>query len=465
MTEQNPASAGRQLSRPADGRQAAPVRLVHLGVGNFFRAHQAWYTAHAADADQWGIEAYTGRSRTVADQLAPQQGLYTLVTAHREGHQYEVIDSISAVHPADEVAALLARFADENLAVVTSTITEAGYLAGRDGGLDLTDPRVQADVTALRGAGEPGTAPGRIVAGLMARRAALGQDAPLTLVPCDNLSGNGALLRRVVFDLAGQVDPGLVDWIVANVAFITTMVDRITPRTTEEDLAAVLADTGVVDPAAVVTEPFSEWVLEGQFAAGHPDWASAGARFVDDVAPYETRKLWLLNGSHSLMAYAAPLLGHRTVHQAINDPVVRGWVEQWWDVAAAHLSLPAEQITAYRQALIDRYDNPQVVHQLAQIAADGSTKLPIRIIPALQAELAQGRVPEGALRAIAAWLLHLRGQGAPVHDVAADPMVELASGDLTTAVPRVLADLGVTDERATEQTLNLVTELEQLTAR
>lgn len=454
-------SSLRRLARPQDGRPAAPIRQLHLGVGNFFRAHQAWYSGHASDAEQWGIAAFTGRSAEVAEQLTPQDGLYTLITAHPDGQRYEVVDSLSAVHPADDLAALLGYFTDPGLAVVTSTITEAGYLSDRDGGLALADERVRADIEALTTGAAPQTAPGRIIAGLRARRAALGEQAPLTFVPCDNLSGNGRLLRRVLLELAAAVDDSLVGWIEANAGFVTTMVDRITPRTTEADRAAVRAATGVDDPAAVVTEPFSEWVLQGEFVAGHPDWASAGAQFVSDVEPYETRKLWLLNGSHSLLAYAGTIVGHQNVAQAIADPQLRGWVEQWWDLAATHLELPADQVVRYREALLARFANPTIVHQLAQIAGDGSVKLPTRIVPVLNAELEAGRMPTGALRAVAAWVLHLRGLGAPVTDVAAEQVTALAQGDLDQAVPRVLRYLGVTAESAVAPTLELVEQLQQ----
>ena len=189
------------------------------------------------------------------------------------------------------------------------------------------------------------------------------------------------------------------------------MVDRITPHTTDDDRAAVRERAGVDDPVPVVTEPYVEWVLSGEFPQGRPHWEDVGARFVDDVVPWEHRKLWLLNGSHSLMAYAGTMRGHETVEQAISDPVVRGWVEQWWDDAARHLPLPAEEIAAYRAALLERYANPRIRHLLRQIAADGSQKVPIRILPTVRADLAEGRVPTGAARVLAAWVCHLRGRG------------------------------------------------------
>ncbi|MDC5699236.1 mannitol dehydrogenase family protein [Intrasporangium calvum] len=437
-----PSESGRarRLSRRTDGRPAAPVRIVHLGVGNFFRAHAAWYTEHASDVAGWGIAAFTGRSPATAEALTAQDGLYTLLVRGPEGARPEVISSLSAVHAADDLEALRRYFADPQLAVVTLTVTEAGYRRNATGGLDTTAADVASDISSLRDdpLGAPVvTTPGRLVAGLLARRAA-GAGA-LAVVPNDNVPDNGEMVSRVVRDLAAAVDPSLDAWLGAHVSFVTTMVDRITPRTTDDDRAEVARLLGVDDPETVPTEPFSEWVLAGDFPAGRPDWAAAGARFVDDVRPFEQRKLWLLNGSHSLMAYAASVLGHETVADAIADPEVRSWVEQWWDAASGHLPLPAEEVRDYRAALLARYGNPSIRHLLAQIAADGSQKIPIRAVPVVRAGLAAGRVNPGALRLVAAWVVHLRGVGAPVTDAHADEVVALAAGTLEQAVRRTLA--------------------------
>lgn len=446
MTAAPASRTGRRLSRAVDGRPAAPVRIAHLGTGNFFRAHQAWYTEHASDAAEWGIAAFAGRGGPASRELAAQDGLYTLVVRGPDGDRPEVVSALSAVSA--ELADWRRRFADPALAVVTSTVTEAGYRRAADGGLDRADPEVAADLAALRAHGtaaDVATAPGKLVLGLAVRRAA---GAPgLAVVPCDNLPDNGPVVARVLGELAGAVDPALAGWIEEHVAFVTTMVDRITPRGTDDDRAALLAGTGVDDPAAVVTEPYTEWVLAGEFPAGRPRWEEAGARFVDDVEPWERRKLWLLNGSHSLLAYAGPPRGHRTVAEAVADPVLAGWVEEWWDDAARQLPLPPAEVDGYRAALCTRYANPRIRHLLAQIAADGSQKLPIRILPVLRAELAAGRLPTGAARVLAAWICHLRGAGADVTgvgvtDVAGAEFTGLAGGELAGAVARVLDRLG-----------------------
>ncbi len=419
-------------------RPAAPVRLVHVGLGNFFRAHQAWYTDRAPDGGDWGIAAFTGRRPDLADALIPQDGLYTLVTRGAEGDRFDVISSLSRAHPATDHDAWLAYVASPATRIVTLTVTEAGYFRAADGGLDLGQPLVRADLETLKDdrAALVSTAPARLVAGLSARHRA--DAGPITLLPCDNLPDNGAVVARVVGDLAELLDPALAAWIEESVSTVTTVVDRITPRPTTEDIELVAKQTGLDDRAPVVTEPFSEWVLSGAFLGGRPRWDDAGATFSDDVTPYEQRKLWLLNGGHSLLAYAGSALGHQSVAEAVADDRCRGWLEQWWSEAAAHLSLPATEVTAYRAALLERFANPHIRHRLDQIAADGSQKLPVRILPVLCLERSAGRLPEGAIGVLAAWLAHLRGAGAPVQDPRAGDLTAAAAGPLVDAARRIL---------------------------
>ncbi len=432
-----------RLSRTSGrGRAAAPVRLVHLGLGNFFRAHQCWYTEHAADAADWGFGAFTGSvDNPLVGELNEQQGLYTLVSRAADADRFEVLGGLSRAHAAAEHDAWLRYFRAPELSAVTITVTEAGYLAGPGGGLDVGRPEVQADIETLRKdpAGLVATAPARLVAGIAARRQA--GAGPLALVSCDNTPGNGALAERVVHDLAQLIDSGLAAWLEESVAFVSTMVDRITPRAAPEDVAAVLTSTGFDDRCPVVSEPFHEWVLSGAFPAGRPRWQDAGATFTSDVLPYEHRKLWLLNGAHSLLAYAGSIRGHQTIAGAVADQACHSWLEEWWAVASPHLNQAAAEVAAYRAALLGRFANPRMHDRLDRIAADGSQKLPIRILPVLRAERAAGRVPAGATRVLAAWICHLRGLGAAVSDVRAKKMISLAQGPPSVAVPRILAAL------------------------
>ncbi|MBC7302357.1 MAG: mannitol dehydrogenase family protein [Nocardia sp.] len=387
--------------------------MVHLGLGNFFRAHQAWYTARAT-AD-WGIAAFTGRGPAMADRLTAQDGLYTLVTRAPAGDEFETVAALSRCHAADEHEAWLDHLASPEVAVVTLTVTEAGYTRTADG-VDRRNPLVAIDLAALRAHPQAAvtTAVARLVSGLAARqRTGAG---PLAVVPCDNLPGNGAVLARLVHEFTDLVRPELNNWIDSHVSFVTSAVDRITPATTPEDVTAVDSALGYRDAVPVITEPFHEWVLCGEFPAGRPAWETAGAVFTDDIGPYQQRKLLLLNGAHSLLAYTAPLRGHRTVAAAVGDPVCLGWLEQWWREAAPHVGLPAAELAAYQRSLLDRFANPRMHHQLSQIAMDGSQKLPVRIVPVLRRERAAGRLPEGAVRVIAGWVCHLSGHGVPVAD-------------------------------------------------
>jgi fructuronate reductase len=434
-------TATNRLLRAGSGPPAAPVAVAHLGLGGFFRAHQAVYTGRASDAPSWGIAAFTGRSPDLADRLQEQGGLYTLVERGPVEDNLWVVTSVSRAVPGADVGSWLAVLAAPATRLVTLTVTEAAYLRAETGDVRLDEPRVAADLAALRAGmlDAVRTVPGRLVAGLAARRQA--DAGPVSVVPCDNLPRNGAAVRRVVTSLADQVDEGLSGWLRESVSFVDTEVDRITPRTTDRDRVLVAERTGVRDDCPVVTEPFSEWVLAGRFLGGRPRWEDGGATFVDDVTPFERRKLWLLNGAHSLLAYAGSQRGHRTVGQAIGDDVCAGWVENWWDEAAPHLELPDSSKRDYRADLLARFSNQRIAHELAVIAADGSQKLPIRVLPVVDAERAAGRVPWAGVRVLAAWLLHLRGAGAPISDPDAGDLTRIAVGPWHAAVPRVLEHL------------------------
>lgn len=438
-----------RLSR--DATEVPPVRIVHLGLGNFFRAHQAWYTdqvlGELPTQDRWGIAAFSGRSRELVDQLGDQDLLYTLIVSAPEGPKPEVLTSLGAAHAGDDLTAWRHYWASPQVSVVTLTVTEAGYRARPDGGVDTSDQTVAADIVALSGDPEAAVAsvPGRLVAGLLARRQA--EAGSIAIVPCDNLPDNGQVVRGVVLDLAQAIDPTLPGWIEDHVAWVTTMVDRITPRATEQDRQQLAASAGIDDPACVVTEPFHEWVLSGDFPAGRPAWEKAGARFVDDIAPYEQRKLWMLNATHSLLAYAGGIRGHSTVSEAIADEELRSWVEQWWDATARHLRLPAEEISEYRSALLGRYENSAIRHLLAQIAADGYQKIPVRIVPVLRAELRTGADLSSTVRPLAAWIVHARGAGAPMNDANEDVVRALVVGPLDAAVERVLDEWDLGDPK------------------
>ncbi|MDR7084229.1 fructuronate reductase [Arthrobacter ginsengisoli] len=429
-----------RLNRSLRPSAKAPVRIVHLGLGAFHRSHQAWYTHQAGDAADWGIASFTGRRPDAALALAEQDGLYTVVERADSGDSFAVVSSIVEAVDGADMQRLAALVAAPATAVISLTITEAAYRLGTDGHLDSTAPDVAADLALLAsGSGSPTTPLGRLVLALAARRAAVA--GPLAVVCCDNLSNNGTVAHNAVVGLAGAWDADLAGWIDANVSFVSTSVDRITPRTTDADVAAVQAACGYRDTSPVVAEPFSNWVLSGDFPAGRPRWEDAGAVFVADIEPYENRKLWLLNGAHSLLAYAGQLRGHTTVAQALADPLCLRAVESFWDEAEANLSGADLQIPAYRAALLARFSNARIAHHLAQIAMDGSTKLRMRAVPVLRAERAAGRSGAAAALMIAAWMDY-SAAAAAFHDPLAE---EAAAANRLSGTERIRALLGLVD--------------------
>jgi len=400
-------------ARTRQPQKTAPVRIVHLGLGAFHRAHQAWFTDQVDDDAEWGIAAFTGRNPQAALELAPQDGLFTLVERSEAGDSATIVTSIVEAVDGADLARLRDLLAAPTTSVVTLTITEAGYRLRADGLPNLTDPAVLADVSWLREAfaadalpdarqGGPTTTLGRLLLGLEARRRA--GAGPLAIVSCDNIPDNGVFLAGGLGELARLTSPALAGWIDAEASFVSTSVDRITPRTTPTDLAAAAALTGWHDDAAVVTEPFRDWVLSGSFPAGRPAWERAGARFVDDIEPFERRKLWMLNGAHSLLAYAGLVRGHESVAQAMADPVCRGWVNDWWDDVIRHLPTDGLALDDYRAALLTRFDNTRIEHRLGQISGEAVTKLRVRIVPTVLAERAAGRESSAGIRAIGSWV-------------------------------------------------------------
>ncbi|WP_183091806.1 mannitol dehydrogenase family protein [Mycetocola lacteus] len=421
------AAAGDRV--PTRTRPHPRIRIAHLGLGAFHRAHQAWYTelVQRENPGDWGIESFTGRSPAQAEILAAQDGVFTLVVRAASGDTYERVESIARASDGNDTARWRARLADPDTAILSLTITEAGYRRGPDGTLNLADPDVAADIEVLRAAvsasnpardqggpdgrraaSAPGcvSAPGRIVDGLRARRDA--DAGPIAILSCDNLADNGAVTRAVVLDLATRVDPALAAWIRDNVSFVSSMVDRITPATTDADRREVAEHTGLADAAVIVTEPFAEWIIAGDFPAGRPAWEQAGVRFVDEIEPHERRKLWLLNAGHSMLAYAGLARGHRTVDAAFADPELAERLETLWSEAAEVLPQSEHEIDAARAALRERFSNPRIRHHLAQIALGGAHKLPPRIFDVVRARRAAGLgVGTSAIPIVEEWIAYL----------------------------------------------------------
>lgn len=386
------------LPRPAPA-------ILHLGLGAFHRAHMAVYTEEAEAARPggsggggWGIVGATLRSAAVRDRLAPQDGLYSLIERDGGGERARVVGALRAVLSGpDEPAAVIAGIAAAETRIVSLTVTEKGYaLDPASRRLRLDDPGIAAD---LAPAAVPRTPLGLLVAGLAARRRQ--GRAGVTVLCCDNLPANGVTLQAAALAYAEAREPGLAAWIEAACRFPGSMVDRIVPAATEADRAAAAQLTGLHDAAPVVTEPFCQWVVEDDFAAGRPAWELAGVQFVAEVAPYETMKLRLLNGAHSAIAYLGLLAGKATVSEVVAEPRLRRAVEGLMAESAATVPLPSED---YRAALLTRFANPALAHRCAQIAMDGSQKLPQRLLAPIRERLERGLPIERLALAVAAWL-------------------------------------------------------------
>jgi len=384
---------------------------VHIGPGGFFRAHPAVHAddALAARGGDWRILALGLRGREAAAALNPQGGLYTLLVQGPERTAARVIGALAGVvAAADDPAAPLAALARPVTRVVTLTVTEKAYGLDRArGGVDPAHPDIAAD---LAGRTPPASPVGLLVAALGLRRAR--GLAPFTVLSCDNLPANGPLLAGAVTDFARRSDPALADWIARHVAFPSAMVDRITPAPDAATRALAARLTGRDDRAAIATEPFCQWVIEDRFPAGRPAWEAGGAELVADVLPWERAKLWMLNGTHSLLAYAGHLAGRALVRDAMADPALVALARR--HLAAAAATLPAgagPDRAAYAAALMDRFANPAIAHATFQIAMDGSEKLPQRLVaPALAARAAGQDIAPFAF-AVAAWMRHCLGRG------------------------------------------------------
>ncbi|WP_327657126.1 mannitol dehydrogenase family protein [Streptomyces sp. NBC_00483] len=390
---------------------AADTGIVHLGLGNFHRAHQAVYTAAALaqEAGPWGIVGVAGRSTGVADALRAQDLRYTVAEVSPDGLRC----TVPAVHTGVLVAAREPEHVQQALAapgtrVISLTVTEHGYtFSPRTGGLDLDHPGVRADLSGNRTA--PVTTLGRIVRALQERAA--GHGAPVTVLSCDNLVGNGHHTRRLVEEFIAQLPAGegeeVAAWLAAgNVTFPDTMVDRIVPATTDAERTAVAGALGLHDEVPVPAEPFSMWVLQDHFAAARPAWEAGGALFTDDVTPYELLKVRLLNGTHSLIAYLGALDGRDTIPESSAQPFVTEAARAvLWDEYLPSLTVPdGVDLDAYVKQLFTRWANSALGHRTRQVGSDGSVKLRQRIPDPALLHLRSGRMPHHLALTVAAYL-------------------------------------------------------------
>ncbi|WP_455273571.1 mannitol dehydrogenase family protein [Rhizobium herbae] len=425
------AALSADVVRPGYDRARTRPGIVHLGLGAFHRAHQAVFVDDCLNSGEtgWGIIGASLRSPDTRDALGSQDGLYTLSVVDGAGETLRVIGSIvSSLVAPENPAALLDAMTDPGISIVTLTVTEKAYLRDASGNLDLSHPDIAWD---LANPDQPRTVHGFLIEAIARRRAA--GIAPFTVLSCDNLPANGATLKRLAVAFAKARDADLSAFVEREIAFPSSMVDRIVPATTDEDRARISQKLGVGDAWPVTTEPFLQWVIEDDFPSGRPGWERFGAQMVKDVAPFEEMKLRLLNGSHSSIAYLGLLMNKATVCDAFADPLIRQFVSRFWSEAIA--SLPARlNSAAYTAELTKRYDNPAIRHRTAQIANDGSQKLPQRVIAAALDRLEAGASARHLMLALAAWLAaaEARGKELPAGHFT-DPLDSTLAGIFTSA--------------------------------
>ena len=427
---------------PRYDRSEVRVGIVHFGVGGFHRAHQAAYLDelmnHGAALD-WGIcgVGVMPSDKAMADALAPQDGLYTMVVKHPDGHlEPRIVGSIVRfLYAPDAPEAVLDMLCAEQTRIVSLTITEGGYNVNQVSHEFIRDdPAIVADLT-------PGAVPSTVfgyVIEALDRRRRLGI-APFTVMSCDNIQSNGHVARRSFTAFAELRDPALAAWIGQHVHFPNSMVDRITPVTTAADREQLYDRFGIEDNWPVVCEPFTQWVLEDSFSLGRPPFQDVGVQLVPDVEPYELMKLRLLNAGHQAIAYFGYLLGHRYVHEAATDPRLVAYLRAYMDLEATPtlLPVPGVDLEAYKHELIERFANPEIRDTVARLCAESTDRIPKWVVPVIRHNLATGGPISHATAIVASWARYAEGvdeQGNPIE------IVDRLAGGVTAAARRYATD-------------------------
>ena len=420
---------------PTYDRRQITNGIVHIGVGRFHRSHQAFYLDdyfHQNPGSQWGICGVGlmdyDYDRRMRDALRSQDCLYTLVERSHSSDRARVIGSITRyLFAPDNRQAVIEAMANPECRIVTLTITESGYYYIEGSGeFDVNHPTIQHD---LQHPDQPTGTYGFLTAALEKRfKQGL---APFTVLSCDNLQGNGDMVRKMLTTFAQLRDPGLARWISEHVAFPNCMVDRITPITTPQDIKMVAEQFGIDDAFPGVTEPYIQWVIEDTFCAGRPDWESVGVQMTKDVHPYELMKIRLLNASHMLIGYLGSLAGYTYVHEVMANSLFQQAVANLMDEVTPTLqSVPGIDLDDYKKTLIERFSNPKIHDQLLRLCLDGSARIPKFVLGSLRDKLQLGGAIDYLSLTVAAWCRYLTShdkQGQPIHDPLADLLAQRAS--------------------------------------
>ena len=429
---------GQRVPVPSYDRARVSTGIVHLGVGGFHRSHQAAYLdalLERGEAGEWGITGVglLPADEAMAEAMAAQDGLYTLVVKHADGSlEPRVVGAmVDYLFAPSDPDAVLRVMSDPATGIVSLTITEGGYhLDPATCGFDDRDEALREDVAALAADLEharPRTAFGFLVAALARRRAA--GVAPFTVMSCDNIAGNGEVARTALLAVASRCDEDLAAWVEQHVPCPSSMVDRITPATTDADREALAEQFGVLDRWPVVCESFTQWALEDHFASGRPRWEDAGVEVVDDVEAHELMKLRLLNGGHQVIAYLGILAGFTYAHEVAEDELFAGFLRDWMDeeVTPSLTAPEGVDLEAYKDTLVQRFANPQVRDTLARLAAYTSDRIPPWIVPVVRRNLAEHAEVRRSALVLAAWARYAEGGDGEVVDRRRDQLVARAA--------------------------------------
>lgn len=419
-----------QVDLPAYDRGELRRSIVHIGVGGFHRSHLATYIDEVCRAGyrNWSIVGggVLSSDAAIAEALTAQDYLYSLIVRGSTETRVSVVGAIvDYVYAYPDPAPLVERIAKAETEIVSLTITEGGYPIDDSSGLYDPDSPVAG----------PQSAFGILVSALDVRRNS--GTGPVTVMSCDNIMSNGDAARTSTLGEASKLGAELVEWIETNVAFPNSMVDRITPVTSDTDRAWLAAQHGIEDRWPVVAEPFRQWVLEDRFAGDTPPLEEVGVLLTDDVEPYERLKLRLLNASHSGLAYLAALLDFELVDQAMSDDSIRRFVEAFLAEAGSVVpAVPGIDVVEYRQSLIERFANPAIGDQISRLCLDGSAKFPKFLLPTIQAVIGQGRSPELSAFALAGWCQYLlgRNENGSAIERSSDPLLDVAVGHATNSL-------------------------------
>ncbi|WP_312627048.1 fructuronate reductase [Scandinavium sp.] len=447
------------VQQPRYNRQQLRSRIIHFGFGAFHRAHQALLTDRVLNAKggDWGLcEISLFSGDVLMSQLRAQDHLYTVLEKGANGNQPIIIGAVHECLNAklDTLAAIVEKFCEPQVAIVSLTITEKGYcIDPATGRLDVTQPRIVHD---LENPAEPHSAPGILVEALHRRRER--GLPPFTVLSCDNIPDNGHVVKNAVLGMANKRAPELAQWIADNVSFPGTMVDRIVPAATEESLAEIATAVGVNDPCAISCEPFIQWVVEDNFVAGRPEWELAGVQLVEDVLPWEQMKLRMLNGSHSFLAYLGYLAGYEHISDCMQDEDFRQAARQlMMQEQAPTLRIQGVDLQAYADSLITRFTNPALKHRTWQIAMDGSQKLPQRLLEGIRVHLERGSDWSLLALGVAGWMRYVsgtdeRGNAIDVRDPLAEKIQTIVS--TSSEADRVTALLSLSEIFGTDLVKN-----------